>query len=138
VLRNVFSVSYISIHQVRTLKSLPYKPDTHKPSQATYLPPMPFFSHLYDALVKTLQSVLPENRPTIWGAIAEEIPKLETTSELLSEVKNLAGQAASVDEAFGCVRSGLKMLDEQNLKEKDGTPIPKFHSRWVGFQKASL
>ena len=99
---------------------------------------MPNDHLLYDELFKTLQTLLPENKQNILDAIAEEIAKPETTRELLSEIKNLAGQAASVDEAFGCVRSGLKMLDEQNIKDKDGTPIPKFHSRWVGFQKASL
>ena len=88
-------------------------------------------TNLYDAVMETLRSLSPENKQTV-----RDNP--ETTRQLLSEIKKLAHHVASVDEAFGSVRSGLKMLDEQNLKEKDGTPIPKFHLRWVEFQNVSV
>ena len=99
---------------------------------------MSILNQMYDAVVETVRSLSPEKKKTVRDSIAEEIAKDETSNQLLSEIKKLAHRAASVDEAFGSVRSGLKMLDEQNLKDKDGTPILKFHSRWVEFQKVSL
>ena len=92
---------------------------------------------LYDRLGETLQGVPPENKQRFYDAVVEEMAKPETSNELSSEIKKLACHVASVNEAFGSVRSGLKMLDERNLKDKDGTPIPKYHLKWVGFQNVS-
>jgi len=87
---------------------------------------MSTFKHICDVVVEAVRSLSPEKKKT------------ETTRQLLSKIKKLADHVASVDAAFGSVRSGLKRLDEQNLKGKDGTPFPKFHPRWVEFQKVSL
>ena len=65
---------------------------------------MPIPNHpLYDELAEILQCLPPENKQTVWNAIVEEIAKPGTTDQLLSVIKNLADQAASVDEAFRSV-----------------------------------
>ena len=99
---------------------------------------MSILNHVYDAVVETVRNLSPEKKKTVCNSIAEEIAKDETSNQLLSAIKKLAHHAASVDEAFRSVRSNLKTLDEQNVTNKDGNPISKFHSKWVEFQDVSL
>ena len=112
---------------------------THEPPQVNNLPSGPNHNTLLcQNLVKTFQNLPPENKEKVCDAIVEEIAKPETNVQLQSEIKKLAYHATTVDGAFGSVRSGLKMLDNQNVKDKHGRPIPKFHPRWVEFQNVSL
>ena len=112
---------------------------TQEPSQANILPPLPIPKPLiYGEIDNALRNLSPGNKQTVYDVIAEEIAKPETTDQLVSGIKKLAHHATSVDGAFVCVRSGLKMLDEQNVTDKGGNPIPKFHSKWIEFQDVSL
>jgi len=99
---------------------------------------MSILGRVRGALFGVSRNLSPGEKEAVRNSIAEKIANPETTNELLSEIKKLAGRAASVDEAFRSVRSGLKTLDGEHLEDKNGTPIPKFHLRWVEFQKVSL
>ena len=100
---------------------------------------MPILNYrVYDTVLEIFQSLSPEKKKNVCESIVEEFAEPDTTNQLLSAVEKLAKQTASVDKAFETVRSGLKMLDERDVKDEDGTPIPKFHLRWVGFQDVSL
>ncbi|KIJ46159.1 hypothetical protein M422DRAFT_250194 [Sphaerobolus stellatus SS14] len=71
-------------------------------------------------------------------AMQEEAGKDEIKNELLEEIKQLAGAAKNVDEAFERVRVGLGQVDNNNYTDSNGKPIGKFQPTWTGYQNANF
>ena len=57
---------------------------------------------------------------------------------VMDEVKALGDNAVKVDEAFERVRVGLGKVDQNDYKDKNGNPVPKFQPTWVGYQKVAF
>ncbi|KIK78496.1 hypothetical protein PAXRUDRAFT_323557 [Paxillus rubicundulus Ve08.2h10] len=85
--------------------------------------------------LNSLPSIHPQAQAKAQEAIADEVSKSETTDKLMDEVKALGNSALKVDEAFERVRVNLGMVDENDYKDSQGNPVPKFQPTWVDYQK---
>lgn len=65
----------------------------------------------------------------------EDVSNAETQNGLLAQVKELARNAANIDNAIESIRVGLKTLSNLDFQGENGMSIPKFQLSWVEFQK---
>ena len=89
----------------------------------------------YEELLKLFESLSLEKRRIAEEAMADAVAKSQTTDVLRTQVRALAGSAATIDGTFESVRLSLKMLDNKNYRDEDDRLIRKFHPTWVEFQK---
>jgi len=94
----------------------------------------------YDEAMKQLGELqstpLPEEvKRTAQAAMAEEAAKPETMDKLMQEVQDLSDSLIKIDQAFERVRVQLGTVDNNNYKDENGNPVPKFQPRWVGYQQ---
>ncbi|KAF9226019.1 hypothetical protein BS17DRAFT_867367 [Gyrodon lividus] len=85
--------------------------------------------------LNSLPSIHAQAQAKAQEAITDEVAKSDTTDKLMEEVKALGDSVLKVDEAFERVRVNLGVVDNNDYKDKDGNPIPKFQPTWVDYQK---
>ncbi|PPR02764.1 hypothetical protein CVT24_002252 [Panaeolus cyanescens] len=97
---------------------------------------------VYDTLPSDIKSSLPNlvNLPKsvqekAQAAMADEVTKPSTQQSLMDEVKALGDSVIVVDEAFERVKIGLGKVDQNDYKDKNGNPVPKYQPTWIGYQK---
>lgn len=105
---------------------------------ATTAPPPPTYDEAMAKVRSIAASINPENTETkakLVAAMAAKLQEPETAGKLLAEVRALGDGARKVNDAFNRVYVDLGTVDNNNYKDKNGAPIPKFQPKWKTYHE---
>ncbi|KAG8776465.1 hypothetical protein FRC12_000899 [Ceratobasidium sp. 428] len=93
----------------------------------------------YDAAMATVAKIKaalandPDKAQKAEAAMATAFADPKTNQQLLTEVRALSDAAIKIDQKFVSVSGELKLVDDNNYKDKNGNPVPKLKPQWDGF-----